>query len=154
MDRREIDYEKMQEEYDKVHPLKICAEPFIEEEDLDAIGINSIYKCYENYLEVAMLVKGIQRVLPQALSYITETIINLSENISEITYTFYKERGGEKNKGVPNNNKLGYTQSIRHALIASGEVIAFVYEKCILQKVLPFSNMQVVHSLLLTLTAF
>lgn len=154
MERDDIDYEKMKEEYDRVHPLKLCSEPFLEGEELDSVGVNSVYKCYENYLEVAKLVKGIQRALPQALAYIAETIINLSEKVSEIAYTFYKERGGEKDKRTLDNDRIGYTQSIRHALIASGEVIAFVYEKSILQKKLPLSNMQLIHSLLLTLTAF
>lgn len=152
MGKKETDYEKMKEEYDRVHPLKLCAEPFLSEES--GISVECLYKCYESYLEVSLIIKGIQRALPQSLNYIALSIINLSDNICEIAFTTYKNNGGEREKESKNTDKLGYTQSIRRALILSGEVITYLFEKPALQSHLPLSNMQVVHSLLLTLTAF
>lgn len=153
MAKKDVDYEKMKEEYDRIHPLKLCAEPFFNDE-ADSVTISSIYKCYENYIKVSSLIKGIKGALPQGLSYIAENIVNLSEHIGESAYTFYKEHGGDKDKTSLSVEKPRYTQSIRNALILSGEVIAFLFEKPLLSQALPLSKMQVVHSLLLTLTAF
>lgn len=150
----DVDYEAMEREYSKINPMTVQSSPFSTESTANQTAIKPLIKLYGIYTTIDGVLSRIAKTCSQKdLMYLAE---NLTKNVlNNITTLLNLDSLPEKD---PLPNIAGYSNAVRFLLKKSIEgccsALTFKQQIPFLTFRLCFEDIQALHLVLMTLTAF